>query len=87
MHPGGPEDGFSVGYHNVQLTERETYTGNIGYYLCFDPYGIGYCQIEFNMDINQGRIFQGKEPPQFFAIFQPMVVLKVPLLPSYFMVS
>ena len=25
----------------------------------------------------QGRIFQGKEPPQFVAIFQPMVVLKV----------
>ncbi|KAL0453110.1 UNVERIFIED_CONTAM: Villin-2 [Sesamum latifolium] len=25
----------------------------------------------------QGRIFQGKEPPQFIAIFQPMVVLKV----------
>ncbi|KAL3632481.1 Villin-3 [Castilleja foliolosa] len=24
----------------------------------------------------QGRIFQGKEPPQFVAIFQPMVVLK-----------
>ncbi|KAI7991000.1 Villin-2 [Camellia lanceoleosa] len=24
----------------------------------------------------QGRIFQGKEPPQFIAIFQPMVVLK-----------
>ncbi|KAF2307957.1 hypothetical protein GH714_033793 [Hevea brasiliensis] len=25
----------------------------------------------------QGRIFQGKEPPQFIALFQPMVVLKV----------
>ncbi|KAL0316811.1 UNVERIFIED_CONTAM: Villin-3 [Sesamum radiatum] len=24
----------------------------------------------------QGRVFQGKEPPQFVAIFQPMVVLK-----------
>ncbi|KAK6151304.1 hypothetical protein DH2020_013939 [Rehmannia glutinosa] len=24
----------------------------------------------------QGRIFQGKEPPQFVAIFQPMVILK-----------
>ncbi|KAJ8505885.1 hypothetical protein OPV22_006771 [Ensete ventricosum] len=24
----------------------------------------------------QGRIFQGKEPPQFIALFQPMVVLK-----------
>ncbi|KAG8367888.1 hypothetical protein BUALT_Bualt16G0119400 [Buddleja alternifolia] len=24
----------------------------------------------------QGRIFQGKEPPQFVAVFQPMVVLK-----------
>lgn len=25
----------------------------------------------------QGRIFEGKEPPQFVALFQPMVVLKV----------
>ncbi|URD82050.1 Villin headpiece domain [Musa troglodytarum] len=25
----------------------------------------------------QGRVFQGKEPPQFIAFFQPMVVLKV----------
>lgn len=25
----------------------------------------------------QGRIFEGKEPPQFVAIFQPMVILKV----------
>ncbi|RZR89656.1 hypothetical protein BHM03_00017411, partial [Ensete ventricosum] len=25
----------------------------------------------------QGRVFQGKEPPQFIALFQPMVVLKV----------
>lgn len=25
----------------------------------------------------QGRIFEGKEPPQLVALFQPMVVLKV----------
>jgi len=25
----------------------------------------------------QGRIFEGKEAPQFVALFQPMVVLKV----------
>lgn len=25
----------------------------------------------------QGRIYEGKEPPQFVALFQPMVVLKV----------
>ncbi|KAL8167390.1 hypothetical protein V2J09_008889 [Rumex salicifolius] len=24
-----------------------------------------------------GRIFQGKEPPQFVALFEPMIVLKV----------
>ena len=28
-------------------------------------------------DILQGRIVQGKEPPQFIALFQPMVILKV----------
>lgn len=28
----------------------------------------------------QGRVFQGKEPPQFIALFQPMVILKVSLL-------
>ncbi|KAL0359536.1 UNVERIFIED_CONTAM: Villin-3 [Sesamum angustifolium] len=31
----------------------------------------------------QGRIFQGKEPPQFIAIFQPMVVLKGGLSSGY----
>ncbi|GMH18709.1 hypothetical protein Nepgr_020550 [Nepenthes gracilis] len=31
----------------------------------------------------QGRIFQGKEPPQFVAIFQPMVVLKGGLSSGY----
>ncbi|KAK6124846.1 hypothetical protein DH2020_041406 [Rehmannia glutinosa] len=36
------------------------------YYLCS---WIGKDSIE-------GRIFQGKEPPQFVAIFQPMVILK-----------
>ncbi|RRT38112.1 hypothetical protein B296_00037982 [Ensete ventricosum] len=30
-----------------------------------------------------GRIFQGKEPPQFIALFQPMVVLKVRHFESY----
>ncbi|CAI9291649.1 unnamed protein product [Lactuca saligna] len=31
----------------------------------------------------QGRVFQGKEPPQFVAIFQPMVVLKGGLSSGY----
>ncbi|KAK4485445.1 hypothetical protein RD792_008086 [Penstemon davidsonii] len=31
----------------------------------------------------QGRIFQGKEPPQFVAIFQPMVILKGGLSSGY----
>ncbi|KAK6945290.1 Villin headpiece [Dillenia turbinata] len=31
----------------------------------------------------QGRIFQGKEPPQFIALFQPMVVLKGGLSSSF----
>ncbi|GAB4851616.1 hypothetical protein Ancab_031018 [Ancistrocladus abbreviatus] len=31
----------------------------------------------------QGRIFEGKEPPQFVAIFQPMVVLKGGLSSGY----
>ncbi|XP_043815466.1 villin-2 isoform X3 [Manihot esculenta] len=31
----------------------------------------------------QGRIFQGKEPPQFIALFQPMVVLKGGLSSGY----
>ncbi|GJZ14254.1 ADF-H/gelsolin-like domain protein, partial [Tanacetum coccineum] len=31
----------------------------------------------------QGRIYQGKEPPQFVAIFQPMVVLKGGLSSGY----
>lgn len=31
----------------------------------------------------QGRIFQGKEPPQFTALFQPMVVLKGGLSTGY----
>ncbi|KAI3446482.1 hypothetical protein Pfo_003147 [Paulownia fortunei] len=31
----------------------------------------------------QGRIFQGKEPPQFVAIFQPMVVLKGGMSSAY----
>uniref|UniRef100_A0A7N0V1Y7 HP domain-containing protein n=1 Tax=Kalanchoe fedtschenkoi TaxID=63787 RepID=A0A7N0V1Y7_KALFE len=31
----------------------------------------------------QGRIFQGKEPPQFIAIFQPMVILKGGLSTGY----
>ncbi|KAM7505452.1 hypothetical protein LguiB_004356 [Lonicera macranthoides] len=31
----------------------------------------------------QGRIFQGKEPPQFIAIFQPMVVFKGGLSSGY----
>ncbi|XP_028789451.1 villin-3-like [Neltuma alba] len=31
----------------------------------------------------QGRIFEGKEPPQFVALFQPMVVLKGGLSSSY----
>ncbi|KAL0339668.1 UNVERIFIED_CONTAM: Villin-3 [Sesamum radiatum] len=31
----------------------------------------------------EGRIFQGKEPPQFIAIFQPMVVLKGGLSSGY----
>ncbi|KAL8095389.1 hypothetical protein AgCh_036745 [Apium graveolens] len=31
----------------------------------------------------QGRIYQGKEPPQFIAIFQPMVVLKGGLSSGY----
>ncbi|CAI9299943.1 unnamed protein product [Lactuca saligna] len=31
----------------------------------------------------QGRVFQGKEPPQFVVIFQPMVVLKVGLSSGY----
>ncbi|EPS59596.1 hypothetical protein M569_15209, partial [Genlisea aurea] len=31
----------------------------------------------------QGRIFQGKEPPQFVAIFEPMVVLKGGLSSGY----
>lgn len=30
-----------------------------------------------------GRIYQGKEPPQFVAIFQPMLVLKGGLSSSY----
>ena len=25
----------------------------------------------------QGRIYEGKEPPQFVALFQPMIILKV----------
>lgn len=42
-----------------------------------------YCSFYFcgypclKVFLVQGRIFQGKEPPQFVAIFQPMVVLKV----------
>lgn len=31
----------------------------------------------------QGRVYQGKEPPQFIAIFQPMVVLKGGLSSGY----
>ncbi|XP_076943018.1 villin-2-like [Bidens hawaiensis] len=31
----------------------------------------------------QGRVHQGKEPPQFIAIFQPMIVLKGGLSPGY----
>ncbi|KAL7600637.1 hypothetical protein Lser_V15G27248 [Lactuca serriola] len=31
----------------------------------------------------QGRVFQGKEPPQFVSIFQPMVVLKGGLSSGY----
>lgn len=31
-------------------------------------------------NIIQGRVYQGKEPPQFVAIFQPMLVLKVPIM-------
>ncbi|KAL8226073.1 hypothetical protein R6Q57_018630 [Mikania cordata] len=31
----------------------------------------------------QGRVYQGKEPPQFVAIFQPVVVLKGGLSSSY----
>ncbi|XP_054809199.1 villin-2-like isoform X3 [Prosopis cineraria] len=31
----------------------------------------------------QGRLFEGKEPPQFVALFQPMVVLKGALSSSY----
>ncbi|KAF9679633.1 hypothetical protein SADUNF_Sadunf06G0035000 [Salix dunnii] len=31
----------------------------------------------------QGRIFQGKEPPQFIALFQPMVILKGGLSSGY----
>ncbi|XP_057982087.1 villin-2 [Malania oleifera] len=31
----------------------------------------------------QGRIFQGKEPPQFIAIFQPMILLKGGLSSGY----
>ncbi|KAL0923070.1 hypothetical protein M5K25_007115 [Dendrobium thyrsiflorum] len=31
----------------------------------------------------QGRIFQGKEPPQFIALFQPMVILKGGLSTGY----
>ncbi|XP_075512796.1 villin-3-like [Primulina tabacum] len=31
----------------------------------------------------QGRIFQGKEPPQFVAIFQPMVILKGGMSSAY----
>ncbi|KAL8216011.1 hypothetical protein R6Q57_022848, partial [Mikania cordata] len=31
----------------------------------------------------QGRVYQGKEPPQFVAIFQPMVVLKGGLSSGY----
>ncbi|XP_047319928.1 villin-2-like [Impatiens glandulifera] len=31
----------------------------------------------------QGRVFQGKEPPQFVAIFQPMVILKGGLSSGY----
>ena len=30
-----------------------------------------------NLIFLQARIFEGKEPPQFVALFQPMVVLKV----------
>jgi len=29
-----------------------------------------------------GRIYQGKEPPQFVALFQPMVILKVYVKPT-----
>ncbi|XP_052175214.1 villin-3-like isoform X2 [Diospyros lotus] len=59
------------------------------YYLC---YWIGKDSIEEDQNMAaelatsmsnslkgrpvQGRIFQGKEPPQFIAIFQPLVVLK-----------
>ncbi|KAL5995249.1 Caps the barbed end of actin filaments and is able to sever them in a calcium-dependent manner [Asimina triloba] len=31
----------------------------------------------------QGRIFQGKEPPQFIALFQPMIILKGGLSSGY----
>ncbi|KAJ8509794.1 hypothetical protein OPV22_000228 [Ensete ventricosum] len=31
----------------------------------------------------QGRVFQGKEPPQFIALFQPMVVLKGGISSTY----
>jgi hypothetical protein len=30
-----------------------------------------------NTDLFQGRIYEGKEPPQFIALFRPMLVLKV----------
>ncbi|CAI9262351.1 unnamed protein product [Lactuca saligna] len=43
------------------------------YYLC--------CWI--GKDSIEGRVFQGKEPPQFVAIFQPMVVLKAGLSSGY----
>ena len=36
--------------------------------------------IWYNECFLQGRIYQGKEPPQFVALFQPMVVLKVSYL-------
>lgn len=42
-----------------------------------------FLRLVYKIGFLQGRIFEGKEPPQFVALFQPMVVLKVFCLSSY----
>ena len=48
----------------------------VAYYL-YTSCGMWPFILACNEWFLQGRIFQGKEPPQFVALFQPMVVLKV----------
>lgn len=50
------------------------------HFICLSNWRMWSSRPSYDLFFLQGRIYQDREPPQFVALFQPMVVLKVTVL-------